>query len=143
MGIQISATHSLLAKALDYRAMRQDMISSNIANVDTPFYRPRDIRFEEALIYEKNKILNKNSPKLELAQTNASHITPKDEENIFKPTVYFRDGHMARNDGNSVDLDVETTEMSKNAIMFNAVINTGKKSSRIFKSVIEASQKVN
>jgi len=143
MSIQISATHSLLAKAMDYRAMRQDMISSNIANADTPFYRPRDIRFEEALVYEKNKILNKNSPKLELAQTDASHIAFEDEKSTFKPTIYFRDGHMARNDGNSVDLDVETTEMSKNSLMFEAVIGTAKKSARIFKSVIEASQKVN
>jgi len=143
MSIEISATHGLLAKALDYRAIRQDMIASNIANVDTPFYRPRDIRFEDYLVEEKNKILEKNSQKLDLAQTDVNHISFQDEKSSFKPTIYFRDGHMARNDGNSVDLDVETTEMSKNAVMFDAVINTGKKSARIFKSVIEASQKVN
>ena len=49
MSIEISATHALAAKALDYRALRQDMISSNIANADTPFYRPRDLRFEDTL----------------------------------------------------------------------------------------------
>jgi flagellar basal-body rod protein FlgB len=57
--------------------------------------------------------------------------------------MYFRDGHMARNDGNSVDIDVETTEMSKNSIMFNALIAANKKDGAIFKSVIEASQKIN
>ncbi|MGZ8548992.1 MAG: flagellar basal body rod protein FlgB, partial [Sulfuricurvum sp.] len=36
-----------MKSAMDYRAARQDMIASNIANVDTPNYRPRDIRFEE------------------------------------------------------------------------------------------------
>jgi len=67
----------------------------------------------------------------------------KDETQSLKPTLYFRDGHMARNDGNSVDIDVETTEMSKNSIMFNALIQAKKKDGAIFKSVIEASQKVN
>ena len=49
---------------------------------------------------------------------------------------------MARNDGNSVDLDVETTEMSKNSVMFNALIQANKKSGGIFKSVLDASSKV-
>ncbi|MCW8955118.1 MAG: flagellar basal body rod protein FlgB [Sulfurimonas sp.] len=143
MSIEISRTHGLLAKAMDYRAIRQDMISSNIANADTPFYRPRDVRFEEYLAHEKAKALDTNSNKLEMAQTNSAHMALQDEKTLYKPTTYFRDGHMARNDGNSVDLDVETTEMSKNSIMFNAIVSTRKKSAGIFKSVIEASQKVN
>ena len=114
MSIEISSTHGLLAKAMDYRAIRQDMISSNIANADTPFYRPRDVRFEEFLAHEKAKALDSNSNKLEMAQTNGAHIALQDEKTSYKATTYFRDGHMARNDGNSVDLDVETTEMSKN-----------------------------
>jgi len=141
MSVQISRTHSLISDALDFRAMRQDLISSNIANVDTPFYRPRDVNFGDALAAKKAELLNERSNKLELAQTNDSHIPLKDEKSSFKPQVFFRDGHMARNDGNSVDLDVETTEMSKNSIMFNALIAANKKDSMIFKSVIEASKK--
>jgi len=143
MSIQISRTHGLIADALDYRAARQDMIASNIANADTPFYKPRDIRFEEALVAKKEALLQDNSKQLAMAQTNAGHIAPQAETSNYKPTLYFRDGHMARNDGNSVDIDVETTEMSKNSIMFNALIQANKKESMIFKSVIEASQKVN
>ena len=142
MSIQISATHSLAAKALDYRAARQDMIASNIANADTPFYRPRDIRFEDALEQQKAQILNKSEPKLEMARTDSSHLEPLQEKSASLPKTFFRDGHMAKNDGNSVDLDVETTEMSKNSIMFNALINAMKKDSAIFKSVIDASSKV-
>ena len=142
MSIEISKTHGLVAKALDYRAIRQDMISSNIANADTPYYRPRDIRFEEYLAHEKAKALDTNSNKLQMAQTDSAHIPLQDEKTSYRPKTYFRDGHMARNDGNSVDLDVETTEMSKNSVMFNALIQTNKKSAAIFKSVIEASSKV-
>ena len=141
MSIQISATHSLIEDALDYRAARQDMIASNIANADTPFYKPRDISFEEALRAKKEEIFGESNTKLELANTNASHIPLNNEKGSYKPTLFYRDGHMARNDGNSVDIDVETTEMSKNSLMFNALIQANKKDSMIFKSVIDASSK--
>ncbi len=140
--IQTSRSDALVSEALDYRAMRQDMIASNIANADTPFYRPRDISFENMLQEKKAEIFQKDHKKLQLAQTDGAHLPLKSESSHAKATTFFRDGHMARNDGNSVDLDVETTEMSKNSIMFNALINADKKEGRIFKSVIEASSKI-
>ena len=141
--IQISRTAVLLKDALNYRSARQDMIASNIANADTPNYKPRDISFEQSLIAKKADLLKRDTHTLKMAQTNAAHIKPQSETASYKPTLFFRDGHMARNDGNSVDIDVETTEMSKNSIMYNAIIGAMKKDSMIFKSVIEASQKLN
>lgn len=142
MDFETSRVKNLVAKALDYRAMRQDMIASNIANADTPFYRPRDVRFEDALAQEKAKIFAEPKKELQLAQTNNSHMPLSQEKNSTIPTTFFRDGHMARNDGNSVDLDVETTEMSKNSVMFNALIQANKKDTLNFRSVIDASSKV-
>jgi len=77
-----------------------------------------------------------------MAITNERDLQPKSETSTVKPTLYFRDGQMARNDGNSVDIDVETTEMSKNSIMFNAIVAAAKKDGAIFRSVIDASSKV-
>jgi len=142
MSVQISRTATLLKDAMNYRAARQDMIASNIANADTPYYKPRDISFEQALIAKKNALLKNDSHQLQMAQTDPKDIKPEAEVASYKPTTFFRDGHMARNDGNSVDIDVETTEMSKNSIMFNALVSALKKDSMIYKSVIEASQKL-
>jgi len=143
MSIEISKTHALLTQAMDYRAARQDMISSNIANADTPYYKPRDISFEDALIAKKRALYEDDAHQLKMAITNPRDLEPKKESSSLKPTLFFRDGHMARNDGNSVDIDVETTEMSKNSIMFNALVMAAKKDSAIFKSVIDASAKIN
>lgn len=143
MSLEISRVHSLIADALDYRATRQDMIASNIANADTPYYRPRDISFDETLRAKQADVLDEGSPKLSLAQTNGEHIPLQEERSTLKPKTFFRDGHMARNDGNSVDIDVETTEMSKNSVMFNALIQANKKDTMIFKSVLDASQRLN
>jgi len=143
MALSISRTATLLKDAMNYRSIRQDMIASNIANADTPNYKPRDISFEQALIAKKADLLKDNSHQLKMAQTDAGHLKPQAEKSSYKATTFFRDGHMARNDGNSVDIDVETTEMSKNSIMFNALVSALKKDAMIYKSVIEASQKVN
>jgi len=143
MSISISRTATLLKDAMTYRTARQDMISSNIANADTPNYKPRDISFEQALIAKKESLLKSDTPQLKMAQTDGAHLKPQSTQSFSKPTLFFRDGHMARNDGNSVDIDVETTEMSKNSIMFNALVGALKKDGMIYKSVIEASQKVN
>jgi len=142
MAIQVSRATEILNKALDYRAARQDLIASNIANADTPFYKPRDISFESALRAKQAEIFHSRSAELAMAQTDARHLNQKSEKNSSMATTFFRDGHMARNDGNSVDIDVETTEMSKNSVMFNALVSAKKKDSAIFNSVIDASGKI-
>jgi flagellar basal-body rod protein FlgB len=39
----------VLSHALDVRLQRQEMLSGNLANVDTPGYEARDVSFEESL----------------------------------------------------------------------------------------------
>lgn len=141
MSIQPNRAHELINMALDYRSMRQDMIASNIANADTPFYRPRDVHFESMLAQKKQEIFNSNTKQLELVHTDAKHLGAQTHQSITSAITFFRDGHAARNDGNSVDLDVETTEMSKNSIMFDALLAARKKGTNIYKSVIDASAK--
>lgn len=142
MAFEISKSQNLMAQALDYRAMRQDMISSNIANADTPFYRSQDVNFEDMLAQKKAEIYNDRSQQLGLAKTSSAHIDFKDEIDNSKATTFFRAGHNVRNDGNTVDIDVETTEMAKNSTMFNAVIAAYKKDVMIMRSVIDASSKM-
>ncbi len=140
--MQISKSSALVKQALDYRAARQDMIASNIANADTPFYRPRDISFEDTLAKKSEEIFGKHTKELKMASTqDGVNIAKYKDIDTSKASVFFRDGHMARNDGNSVDIDVETTEMSKNSVMFSALTAALKKDSMMFKSVLEASAK--
>ncbi|MEA1920410.1 MAG: flagellar basal body rod protein FlgB [Campylobacterota bacterium] len=139
--IQINRAHSVADAALDYRAMRQDLISGNIANVDTPFYRPRDVDFKSALIEKRNELYKRDNSRLEMARTDASHLETQETKGSRQARLFFRDGHAARNDGNSVDLDVETSELSKNSMMFTALISARKKSSGIFRAVLDASAK--
>jgi len=137
MAFEISKNFGILEKALFYRKVRQDMIASNIANADTPYYRPKDIRFEEAL-----KAQMKKANTLQLAKTDAMHLDGFIEDKNNKPIVFYRDGHLARNDGNSVDIDIEMSEMSKNIIGYNATIAAIKKDIELFKAVIDSSKNI-
>ncbi len=133
----------LMDAALDGRAMRQNMISGNIANINTPFYKSRDVDFESALIAKSKQMYGTGDTKvLQMAKTDDNHMSSYQNIDRFKPTVFLRDGHMAKNDGNTVDLDIETTELSKNSVMFTALTAALKRNSQIFRSVIEASKSI-
>jgi len=139
--ITFSKSHAIMEKALNYRSARQDLIAGNIANVDTPFYRPRDLSFQDSLRKEANKIFKEPEvAKLKLARTNGAHFETAVESNSDKAKLFYRDGHLARNDGNSVDLDVETSEMTKNSMMYQTIVASMKKNGAIFKAVIESSK---
>lgn len=146
MGIFDSTKSKPLAElALAARSLKQDVISSNIANIDTPFYKAKDVSFEETL---KEKALqmygeeNSQTQTLKMAQTDEKHLSGVSQNTNSIGTIYLRDGHIARNDANTVDLDVETSELSKNAVMINALSKALTKQSAIFKSVLDASDKV-
>ncbi len=142
MAFEISKVYGIVNKALDYRSLRQDLIASNLANSSTPFYRPQDVAFEEYLTKEANRIFkNEKSKILPLAQTDSRHLPPIDYTRN-RPTIFYRDGHLARNDGNSVDLDVETSEMGKNSVMYNAIVSASKKHKGIYAYAIDSSKNI-
>ncbi|MDA3967910.1 flagellar basal body rod protein FlgB [Helicobacter sp. WB40] len=138
-----SPARALAQEALDHRALRRDMIASNIANVSTPMYRPKDLNFEQMMAKKADEILNNERDfKLDVALTNKNHLLPLEEMDLNKPTMFYRDGHLARNDGNSVDLDIETSEMGKNDIMYQAIVGALRKQGGIYTYALESSKNI-
>ena len=136
--IEFNPSDKYIASALNARSLRQDLISSNVANVDTPYYRSRDINFEQLLAEKAHQeFAGDKTLKLSIAKTNKAHLEPIEEDG-GKPTIFYRDGHMARNDGNTVDLDVEMGEQAKNGIMYNALIESMKKNKMMVLTAIES-----
>lgn len=140
---ETSKAYNLVYSALDYRSLRQDLISSNMANVDTPMYRPKDVHFEDMLAERESMIFDKKSKSkvLKLTQVLPQHL-PGLKPEMPTGSIFFRDGHLARNDGNSVDLDVETSEMGKNSVMYQALTSALKKHKGIFAYALESSKNI-
>ena len=133
--MEISPVKSLLYTQLSFRSENQKIISSNIANIDTPDYKTKELIFEKEL--EK---VNKND--LKMTVTNSSHI-PFDTSKTITNTPIIREvqGLVEQNDGNNVNLDSQMGEMSKNQMIFNAIQQSIKADSRLLRSVLDASAK--
>lgn len=111
-----SGTQQLLNRALDTASLRNDVIANNIANVDTPKFKRSEVIFEDKL----KKALNyTNYGKLNL--TNSRHIQINQATMDLQPEVRVMDDLTYRNDGNNVDIDVETAKMAKNKLFYDAV----------------------
>ena len=77
-----SDVSNLLYQQLSFRSERQKVIASNIANLNTPNYKTKDLSFEEHL----NKASNNND--LKLFVTNKHHISNYSQTSI-KPKTRF------------------------------------------------------
>lgn len=138
--MEASNVTSLLYKQLGYRGEKQKVISGNIANINTPNYKAKELVFEDEL--QKAKESSKN--RLELATTNPMHIKhhKADAASLSNhPRVVEKKGLVEQNDGNNVSLDREMSEMAKNNVMFNAIQSSIKKDANWFRSVIDSSSK--
>jgi flagellar basal-body rod protein FlgB len=105
-------------KALDGLSLRQQAISRNLANVDTPGYQAETINFEDTL-----KHLVRQNGSLALETTNTSHMLPGSQETTGF-SIAHRQGGSFRADQNNVDVDAEMSDMSETGIQYQAVSQT-------------------
>ncbi|AXX93150.1 flagellar basal body rod protein FlgB [Malaciobacter molluscorum LMG 25693] len=129
-----SVTQTLFSQ-LNFRGDRQKVISSNIANINTPGYKTKDLVFE-------GELKKADESRLKLYTTDKKHLSSFSEENSpIKKRVVDVKGLEEQNDGNNVNLDTQMSEMAKNKVLFDAIQASIRKDSSLFKSVIEASSK--
>ncbi|MFY4783504.1 flagellar basal body rod protein FlgB [Aliarcobacter butzleri] len=122
-----------LFEQLNFRGEKQKVISSNIANVNTPNYKTKDLVFQEEL--------DKNSNMLQLKRTTNNHMYNLDFTGQSNQKLIQVPGLVEQNDGNNVNLDSQMSEQSKNKILFDGIQAAIKRDSNLFKSVIDSSSK--
>jgi flagellar basal-body rod protein FlgB len=133
--MEASSITNKLFEQLNFRGERQKVISSNIANINTPNYKTKDLVFEDEL---SNSISNS----LQLKATNSRHLSTINSFSMnSNPKLTEVKNLEEQNDGNNVNLDTQMSEMSKNKILFDAIQSSIKRDSRLFRSVIESSAK--
>ncbi|HHW07807.1 MAG TPA: flagellar basal body rod protein FlgB [Clostridia bacterium] len=104
-----------LEKALDTYSLRQQVISHNIANVNTPGYKRSYVSFEDELKQALGK-----SGRISLRRADARHLGQPGRLEEVGPQVKRDLSTTMRADGNNVDIDVENAELAMNAILYNA-----------------------
>jgi flagellar basal-body rod protein FlgB len=107
--INDTAIISALRRQLTIASARQTVAAGNLANVNTPGFRAREVKFDEVLDAEL-------SASGRLMSTNAHHMAGAV---AVEPGVVDADS-AARRDGNTVQLDRELLTMSRAAGDFAA-----------------------
>lgn len=115
-------TMKILEKIMDVASFRQKVLASNIANVDTPGYKAKDISFQKEL----NKAI-------ENANGNKQGIKGMGDDYEIYETVTT----MPNRDGNTVNLDIEMAKVAENTLIYNTATQLMAMKFRMIKDVIK------
>ena len=119
---------NVLEKAADAGWTRNSLISNNIANVDTPGYKRKDMHFEDYLM---NAVTDGDSLDDNIADVDLDTLTG---------TTYTDYGTVSyRLDGNNVDIDTESAELAKNQIKYYTMLESISQEFSRLKSVMKTS----
>lgn len=105
----------IFKRALDFAWKRNEVISDNIANADTPGYKAKDLNFQT---FMKNYLTDQDD--IELLTTDKRHMS-KDETSTDNMLEIVDSGNEMRLDGNSVDVEQEMGKLIKNSLYFDGV----------------------
>ncbi|MCL1695471.1 MULTISPECIES: flagellar basal body rod protein FlgB [unclassified Lysinibacillus] len=106
-------TISSLENGLSYATLNNKTIANNIANVDTPNYKAKNVSFKDMLEKEKQTSIS-------AYRTDRRHYDFEIRQST--PGVNNVNGLRYRNNGNAVDMDTEQTKLAENQIYYNALI---------------------
>jgi flagellar basal-body rod protein FlgB len=101
-----------LQKGLDAAWLRNEVITNNIANADTPGFKRSYVEFESVLQEQQG---------ISIKTTRENHISTPNTEDI-SPKVIRDDNTTVRMDGNNVDIEYESAELAKNTIWYNYMV---------------------
>jgi len=106
---------SFQQRALGLRAYRQQVLASNIANADTPNFKAKDFDFTTAL---QSAVAGRSEGSLTVSKTNPAHLSGTAESAPVR--LMYRTPAQSSVDGNTVEMDVERSQFSENAIQYEA-----------------------
>ena len=110
---------AFIQSALNLRARRQEVLSSNIANSDTPNYKARDLDFAGAL---KNA-MGVAGGSLNLARTSDRHLAASSTGGMDNSLLKYRSSVQPSLDGNTVDMDVERAHFTENSLHYQFLLD--------------------
>lgn len=118
MSTMFDKTTQALATSVNMRLLRHNIISSNVANAETPGYHAKKLDFEEALA----RALDIDGLRsMSTSDGNHYSVGGRGLANVG-PEIYDNPDGAINNDGNTVDLEREMSALAENTIMYKAAI---------------------
>jgi flagellar basal-body rod protein FlgB len=126
----VDSALSTASSAMEGLNKRSEVISQNIANIDTPGYQAEQISFESTLQHA----LNTNGT-LALTTTQPGHISGLLSETSNMAQISLKEGGSARADGNDVNIDQELQQMTETGITYQAITSAVTKKLSLLKTI--------
>ena len=123
---------SMLRTRMTWLHQRQDVLSQNVANVDTPGFVARDLKPLDFNDTVHSSVMNKNSG---LTVTNPRHISIR-SGSATKFDDYETHDVESNPNGNSVSLEAEMIKVSDTQAQFQAAANLYAKAMTLMKTAI-------
>lgn len=127
-------TLAQLERSLDVRLVRHNVLSGNVANVDTPGYAPKDVDFAQALA-DIQAAGRDHAPTGGLRETNARHIGGAAAAGSGSVRVIDVGGESPNLDGNRVDIDHTMVALAENGLQYGASARAASKKLGILRYV--------
>jgi len=110
----------ILEKSLNAASLQHQLITNNIANVDTPGFKASEVVFQSKLQQALDKT---QDDYLRLKLTNKNHIpiVPEMTINNVEPEIVTRTETSLRTDDNNVDIDSEMSKMAENTVYYSTL----------------------
>lgn len=117
---KLNASLNFYQQALSLRANRQEVLSANIANADTPDYKARDFDFTAELdrALDQGRVAQPGG--LSLKTTSARHMNASAAGSSGVQELAYRIPAQPSLDGNTVDMDMERVNFADNAVHYQA-----------------------
>jgi len=109
-----SSTVATLEKSLNLRSKQHQVLSSNIANMDTPNYKAFELVIEEEMAGT-----GKPPQRIPLQKTHGNHLAPKNLPHDSVELKYADPPEFSlRGDGNTVDVEKTMGNLAENTILY-------------------------
>ncbi len=126
----------LLGKVLDLRATKAQVISSNIANAETPGFSPSRFEFETDLA---NAISSNKNVSLEISNKKHFPLGPGNFNSV-SGKIRLDEEKSGIGDDNNVSVDQEMMALSENELLYETAAQLLKKKMALLKYVISGGQ---
>jgi len=125
----------LYERALNANLVRREVIADNIANADTPFFKRSEVTFESQL---RRALESEKKSEFPALMTDKRHISFDEfiDYRTVRPRVQVDFDTVYRNDKNNVDIEKEMVDATKNAMQYNALVESYSRNVKILDYVM-------
>ena len=130
MDLRNLAIFSMATRRMSWLGKRQEVLAQNIANSDTPRYRPQDLKAQEF-----RKFLRPSIPRTQLATTQANHVLPPRGTPEFR-SLKDKETYEVAPSGNAVVIEEQLMKVTETQGDYRLVTNLYQKHLSMLRAAI-------